>query len=371
MTRKGKTDRRRPAPARIAEGLLSVGLLAGAALILVFLGCDQEKHYRTLSFFFDGVPSPGGSAPVRPGQAPGVDAANRADQPEDAQSEIFYHKPYSEGRCNGCHDRNIGNEAPAADATLCRKCHRLYDQFRADDWAHGPTALGLCGECHKAHESEHRGLLTAGQPELCYQCHDEASVRQRQPHTDMEDPRCSDCHDPHAAGNRLLLLDSRSYRRRRRGGFAPLESPHDNWTSDQCKTCHRVQESNELVEGVEAKCLTCHEQVLEAPAGQTLHGAVSQGACIACHTPHRAAHPNLIRAGTERVCLECHDLAEISTPRHPRVVRGDCLICHAGHSAARAKLLRPNIPLHDWPDGGAGDSAASGDNGDGEAEAAQ
>ena len=37
--------------------------MALTALMLIFLacGCSPESHYKTLSFFFDGVPPPGGT----------------------------------------------------------------------------------------------------------------------------------------------------------------------------------------------------------------------------------------------------------------------------------------------------------------------
>ena len=324
-------------------GAVGLGAAALSAVVaMLFAGCDESKHYRVLSFFFDGVPVPPELREATEESESGVAPGAGADAGSVEKETVYiYHTPYLDRNCSGCHDRNIGFDATVAEGKLCKQCHGSYSKLAEGDWWHGPAAQGECGYCHEAHKSEHRGVLKTAQPDLCFDCHDSSDVNANPVHADLQDQRCSACHDPHSAGNRRLLIDSRTYRRRARS-MRPVTTPHD-WEQEMCQKCHLVEKSNQLLDSAEAECLTCHANVKTAKPGQKLHEAVTNGKCLACHTPHRSRRQHLIRSGAERVCLRCHKLDQIDAAAHPNVVRVDCLICHSGHGSERPSLLRPDM----------------------------
>lgn len=347
----------------VVMGLL--GLLA-----LAFAGCQDEiKRYETLSFFFDGVPVPEGyERPDEPEPLIGpwgvlIDSeselgqqmlANKQAQPAlpdlaEPEEVFFYHTPYKNRDCFGCHDQSQGYTPPATGAELCNKCHESYTQYEADDWVHGPVVIGQCGWCHEAHKSKQPTMTKDTQPSLCMTCHDQAFIEHDEFHVQLEDPNCTDCHDPHASGNRLLLADARTYQRRAKS-MALLPSPHAGWSKDLCSNCHIPEQSNMLREDADATCLTCHDLVNEAQTrGVELHEAVSEGKCTTCHTAHRSAMPKLIRTNAEQKCFACHKLEQVRTANHPDVTRVDCLLCHSGHHSNRPSLLKTGIPIPTSP----------------------
>ena len=337
------SDRRRP-PRRTLWIALAV------AAVVLATACNETKHYELLSFLFDGVPvpphlqKPGEDEQGVPIEAGG--GATTAGQEDDKAVTWFYHTPYANRDCFGCHDRRLGFQATLADASLCQRCHPSYSELGAEDWLHGPLGVESCGLCHLAHKSEHEFVLNERQPGLCLQCHDEQQVSQLPYHADLdfEQQRCSSCHDPHQAGNRLLLVDSRTYTRRRRT-LRPVESPHADWTRDDCTRCHLVEQSNKLLDNVEQTCLTCHAAVKEESADHPLHDPVRKDQCLVCHTPHRSLRPHMIRSGVERICTGCHDVTTQPIEAHPSMLRGDCLLCHNGHGSDRPKYLKPGVAL--------------------------
>ena len=335
-------------------------------LVPIFLtGCqDEVQRYKTLSFFFDGVPVPEGYDPpnkneelIGPwGVSIPADSdlgrqmlAQRDAWPEQQSTQVaeevfFYHTPYQNRDCFGCHNEEQGYTPPTTGAELCSKCHESYIEFEQDDGVHGPVVVGKCGWCHEAHKSEYPSLTKEDQPDLCMTCHDPYFIESDQFHAGLEDKRCSRCHDPHASGNRLLLADSRTYERRQ-ATFALLPSPHAGWPKDLCSKCHIPEQSNALTEDVDSTCMSCHDEyTADNPETPHIHEAVTQGKCTTCHMPHRSTMPKLIRADAEKMCYQCHKPQELQNGTHPNVTRVDCLICHNGHSSPRPSLLKPDIP---------------------------
>lgn len=306
-----------------------------AAMLLLTPGCDHRRHYKVLSFFFDGVPHPDGDQADADSDA--VDARGRTI----AQVSYLYHQPYVSRQCAGCHDPTTNFDTIRNDASLCESCHTSHVQPVAQDWVHGAVVFGDCGRCHEPHYAEHEGLLKTPQPQVCFDCHDQGFIEQDDYHGQLDDLTCSRCHDPHAAGNRLLLVDSRSYQRRRN---SELMSEHTGWTRETCRLCHLPERGNMVIDDVTPVCLSCHEQAMTPSEGEgPLHQAVMDGACTTCHDPHRSIKPALVRATAEKICVGCHKPEELPRPQHPVVIRGDCLMCHRGHVSDRPALLRPNI----------------------------
>ena len=326
--------------------------LGGAALVgplllafLVYSGCSETTRYRTLSFFFDGVPPPEGMEPRTPEKVAGpwgvpVDpndpnlpakfSASRS-QEEKKPEAVYYH------------DLEQSYALITPIPGLCLKCHSDVFPRDSSDWVHGPAATGDCKLCHRGHDAPHRNLLPKPEPDLCWTCHEASRILSRPYHVDTGQQKCSTCHDPHVAGNHLLLVDSRTYRRRGTGGT--VRSVHSAWSRDDCTKCHIPEQSNAVVENVDEVCVTCHDDQLQPVAGRKVHAPVRQGQCTICHTPHKSILPHLIKPAAEELCYTCHSSDEIRVSTHPRVERADCLLCHQGHTAERAHLLRPEIPL--------------------------
>ena len=312
--------------------------------MLLYTGCSTQQKYRVLSFFFDGVPPPGGWPTTQPSQARGPGGSSPAAAATSQPVVYIYHPPYAGRRCFDCHDREHGNSIDNTNGVLCRKCHGSYFTLKPGDWEHGPVAARMCSLCHEPHKSQYKGLLTQAQPGLCLTCHNPQDIFTSSYHAKVHQEVCTTCHDPHKAGNRLLLADSHTYQLRHVEPVPPTGG-HALWDNTVCTKCHIAAESNKLISDVDRVCVTCHAKVQHPGPGIKLHQAVVEGKCTICHTPHRSSRPHLIRDTAEQMCFKCHKLSEITTPQHPPVYRADCLICHHGHRSSRPYLLRAGIPL--------------------------
>lgn len=349
--------------------LVSIGLIGG----LLPTGCGNPvTRYKVLSFFFDGVPlSPEIATTMISGTytahaatwatgPPGctLTAASIASvtsrsmkiaitqapisvtrSPRQKRKRLVFHTPWRRGDCKKCHTK--GDYRSRGGDDTCRQCHKLYYDLKPDDWSHGPVSLGKCTKCHVSHKSRHKGLLTDATPALCFTCHDASGTLAGPHHVEATQKECKQCHDPHFAGNRMLLVDSGTYKRRR----LPVElrsQAHRQWRKERtCAKCH-VGERFSKPEGLVADriCLTCHEKVKQPPTGQRLHQPVRKGMCTTCHD-HNSPLPQLIKPLAEKICLGCHDIEEIQTDTHPQMHRADCLLCHSAHSSPRKHLLKP------------------------------
>jgi predicted CXXCH cytochrome family protein len=189
FTRSSTTTRRwRVVASRLTPCLILVALI---------LGCSARKHYKTLSFFFDGVPDP--SAPA----AGTALAAERAGQ----KFTVYVHKPYAENDCNACHtgDRRQFFTLAAAQGPKpesCLKCHQDVPHKYSN--MHGPVAVNACTWCHSPHQSLHPHLLKNTPNKVCMQCHGPTGLS---PSTaNHADPKanCLDCHSGHGGERNLL-----------------------------------------------------------------------------------------------------------------------------------------------------------------------
>lgn len=203
----------------------TIAVIAGLGL-----ACSTDTRYRTLSFFFDGVPDPNAPAPAPDASA--ADSSGRAvaaapgaaDAPAKPRV-VVVHGPVAAEQCTACHPfsrsdsrgsiqgvsifgagGNILNK-PIHD--LCVQCH---DRFAppaaaaAGQWLHGPVGAGACTFCHEHHRSLYPALLRAERPaDLCVRCHDVDRLVADVEHMPPEEAGCTECHDPHRGDSRLLL----------------------------------------------------------------------------------------------------------------------------------------------------------------------
>jgi len=335
----------------------------GTLLIIVgvgLLGCSDNPatNYYFLAFFFDGVPVPpelqdlieqpvidewGNLLDPSDPRAQAIIARRRAVADAKAEEERnpikSSHEPFEKRRCTRCHSAATSFQAPVTGNT-CRQCHTAHFKLEPDDWVHGPVALVKCAMCHLSHTSKYEGLLTEPQQDLCFFCHDAAETLARPYHARVGANRCSTCHDPHSSGNRLLLIDATTYKRRKLP-LLPAPARHASWDKKSCTTCHSAEMSNQLLDeaGINKGCLSCHKKTQDAAMAQRQHKPVREGKCTACHVAHRSQRAKLVRLDIEAGCLKCHKLGSLPPDLHPPVHRVDCLLCHSAHSSPHKHLL--------------------------------
>jgi predicted CXXCH cytochrome family protein len=162
-------------------------------------GCSVRKNYKTLSFFFDGVPDP--NVPVR--ASTGSPSAAAGSNNQVAAVKMYRHKPYAEGKCDECHLADK-KQLVTVKAELCIKCHApAVNQYPV---MHAPVAIGQCLWCHEPHESDSPRLLKTTAPQLCLQCHDlELLPSDIKPHQ-SDQANCLACHTGHGGVKPSMLL---------------------------------------------------------------------------------------------------------------------------------------------------------------------
>lgn len=180
-----------------------VSLILCGLLALLCTQCTPEQRYRTLSFFFDGVPNPS-ATPVAATAELSEDELPRPIAGPKIEP-VSKHKPFAEEKCDDCHaGATEGTQITPDSRVLCARCHTTFGK----SWTvwHGPAAAWACTECHSGHESENKALLLQPVPQLCAKCHDLGAasfLASNEAHAGKDD--CTRCHNPHGAVNNSLL----------------------------------------------------------------------------------------------------------------------------------------------------------------------
>ncbi|MBW6521025.1 MAG: hypothetical protein K0A99_08470 [Desulfoarculaceae bacterium] len=206
------------------------------ALLISLSACSREVRYKTLTFFFTGVP-PIDYKPPPPGSGQEmVSAAELSDLERYAlakriaaaqfaqYSGDFGHGPFAGNYCDACHQTKVGGsfgfgggkedkvsvmptDFQAPRELLCVGCHT----------SQGPTAIGAaglrqhgpaktdCTLCHHPHGGREQFFLFAPAAELCQKCHGEGFIHDTKLHTDAGP--CLDCHNPHLGLDARMLRD--------------------------------------------------------------------------------------------------------------------------------------------------------------------
>ncbi|MBK3515882.1 hypothetical protein JIV24_00920 [Carboxylicivirga sp. N1Y132] len=171
--------------------------------IFCVVGCSTEKHYKTLSFFFDGVPKPGsqgqGEKVIRDfSYNESVLAAAR-----ERHNQIIQHAPYQERSCDICHIPQSMGDLRQEMPGLCYQCHEDFnDRYK---YIHGPVSAGYCTSCHHAHNSRNSNLLLREGQLLCYHCHEQKMVMNNEVHADIGNYNCTECHNPHGGEDPFMF----------------------------------------------------------------------------------------------------------------------------------------------------------------------
>ena len=171
------------------------------AVVFLLAGCSSTKHYKLLSFFFDGVPDP--NAPSPTAAAGGRTIIGPGGQVITVVS--YVHQPYRENKCNSCHvatGENFDDFKPM-DSRVCLKCHEK--EKNKYPVMHGPVAVAACLMCHAPHESTVRGMLKEPSPQVCVQCHFGLFLPTKPPEHLDPVKSCLDCHVGHGGNEHGLL----------------------------------------------------------------------------------------------------------------------------------------------------------------------
>lgn len=248
------------------------------------VACSVQKNYKTLSFFFDGVPEP-----VNDSLMVQVDTTLNDSLSADmllalnSVPEVYYHAPYQEKLCSDCHDSQVMGKLTTEQPELCYQCHTDY----STDYKtlHGPVEGGSCTECHDPHQSKINKLLRSEGESLCFTCHDEEGTLENTMHNIVDEKNCITCHNPHGGENQFVL---------------------------QKGTCYK-----------------CHDDFKNQY--KVLHGPIAGGFCMECHTSHIEGTNNLKRQGQD-LCFYCHDKNEtLRNENHTDIGDSNCTECHNPH----------------------------------------
>lgn len=175
-------------------------------IVLVF-SCSVSKNYKTLSFFFDGVPDPSDSIKreVSLRSIEPVDSLlNLNDSTQELKDKIFYHDPYQYKGCSNCHDSREVGRMISGEPDLCYQCHEDFSEKYK--FTHGPVGGGFCTTCHNPHSSKNAHLLKDDNNKLCLYCHNRDELSENEMHNKGEDTQCISCHNPHGGENSLMLF---------------------------------------------------------------------------------------------------------------------------------------------------------------------
>jgi predicted CXXCH cytochrome family protein len=187
-----------------------VAALASMSVIpMVLWACSAETRYRTLNFFFDGVPGRPGTvsaAGTKAERATSSTLAGAAVGPHAAKRPVAAvlpivssHPDVVKKACKSCHDPQRGLRPFADEGKLCDRCHG--ETRKRGQWNHGPINTGSCLPCHRAHDSPYPHLLDKPIPDLCLVCHEKknygAAAQHDLSHISPNIANCTRCHDPH------------------------------------------------------------------------------------------------------------------------------------------------------------------------------
>jgi len=175
---------------RIAIAMLVVCVAAAG-----WAGCSIEKHYKTLTFFFDGVPDP---------NAPTTGFTGLFT--ETARPILVVHEPFENNGCNNHHTNFSDLSEFRGNAQVCLSCHE--DVTTSHERMHGPVVAQVCLWCHNPHQSPYPHLLRESTPEVCQQCH--LPVLLERTHRDdpsRSEQNCLQCHSGHGGSGPGFLLE--------------------------------------------------------------------------------------------------------------------------------------------------------------------
>lgn len=255
------------------------------AVLLFFAACSTQNYYRTLSFFFDGVPDLVDVKEAVVMDSLQTAASDTKDQlSQVSKSALYLHRPYLEKECASCHNQGRMGSLSEPQPALCYQCHDNFgEQYTSE---HGPMAAGYCSECHNPHRAKQKNLLVRTRQDLCFGCHETSVISESVFHNIVEESDCIACHDPHGSNNHSLLQNG--------------------------------------------SCYQCHDRFSEKYT--VVHGPVTIGRCSVCHRSHGESSEKLLKHLSQNLCLYCHDAGRLfGNETHSYIEDTQCTECHNPH----------------------------------------
>ena len=189
-------------------------------------GCNQQTRYKTLTFFFTGVPSPEDERKKKESAQQAEAAMNKK---KGEESQFSSHSYFTSKKCGECHQtsftQSFGRVSRTAIPTMsfgddtatgttrlplkkvCVNCHENRTAAFASAnnlWLHAPVTKNNCIVCHTPHQSKYPDLLKDTTEKLCTMCHSEGLIRLTKSHQELKD--CLECHTAHLGKDKFLLV---------------------------------------------------------------------------------------------------------------------------------------------------------------------
>lgn len=183
-----------------------IGLFFLIFSILCISGCSLTNRYKTLSFFFDGVPINSNENHSMPNDSLSLKDTTLLSQNTALKNNvpvINFHTPYKETKCSSCHNQGLMGVLNKEIPELCYQCH--IDFSKKYKTIHAPIEGGQCLSCHNPHSSKNKSLLIRIGQALCLECHNYEDISKSEIHQDIKDTDCIDCHNPHGGDNKNIL----------------------------------------------------------------------------------------------------------------------------------------------------------------------
>ena len=179
---------------------LNIFILGIVLVVFICNSCSKDLQYKTLTFFFDGVPDTAIAFIQKDSLKIKVDSGNVQNNGLNVLlSDKTIHQPYKEHQCDACHQTG---SLVMPQPGLCYQCH---EDFAAKfTFLHGPVSGGYCTECHHPHQGERKLLKRKGQ-ELCFYCHEKEQVFANEVHAEIGETMCTECHNPHGGTDKFLF----------------------------------------------------------------------------------------------------------------------------------------------------------------------
>lgn len=199
-------------------------------------GCSTEARYKTLTFFFTGVPVPGSELTEadKSIQFRLDDSRSRKNRRRVffQEPKFYLHGPFAAGECEKCHSRESARQFRIGGANTRKTSARAKKRFgprlaypleklcvtchveKSDPFArslnltmHEPVATGMCVKCHDPHKAVRPFMLKGKDTtDLCATaCHAEDGFRKTEIHREEKGKDCLECHNPHVGKTAQLL----------------------------------------------------------------------------------------------------------------------------------------------------------------------
>lgn len=185
-------------------------------ILFLLSGCNEDRDYKVLSYFFDGVPLPESERLALEEQARLSDPNDAVAGLQDQPQEILYtHEPFKncDLQCHGVREGTYFSGSVkliVEPPQLCFDCHENMDHSvtKPGISVHGPVAAGECLMCHNPHKSKYKHILSKPVPEVCFQCHNAVQIELIEGHSRGQN--CLKCHYGHSSEEKFLLRQGRS-----------------------------------------------------------------------------------------------------------------------------------------------------------------